>query len=281
MPGWDLIHKSPPDEVLAVNIQPDILDKDKILSGLETRWLGRDLRLFAQIESTNEVARSLAQKGENGTVVLAETQSKGRGRLSRYWASPPGGIWMSLILRPKIPIAFAYQINMAVSAALCRAILTTLDLEAGIKWPNDIIVGEKKVGGILMEVSSNGEWLDYAIVGLGINANIDPSSFPDEWKATSLSHELGREISRTQLIQRALMEVETAYEMIGSDEVYRDWRRNSVTIGRMVRIFSEGGELLGKAEDLAEDGALLLKIDGGLVRILAGDCIHLRGMDRT
>lgn len=263
-----------------MNIQPDILDKDKILSGLETRWLGKDLRLFARIESTNEVARSLAQKGENGTVVLAETQSKGRGRLSRYWASPPGGIWMSLILRPKIPIAFAYQINMAVSVALCRAILTTLDLEAGIKWPNDIIVGEKKVGGILMEVSSNGEWLDYAIVGLGINANIDPPSFPDEWKATSLSHELGREISRTQLIQRALMEVETAYEMIGSDEVYRDWRRSSVTIGRMVRIFSEGGELLGKAEDLAEDGALLLKIDGGLVRILAGDCIHLRGMDR-
>ena len=109
------------------------LDKDRILSQLETRWLGRDLRLFAQLDSTNELAISLAQKGESGTVVLAEVQTMGRGRLSRHWESPSGGIWMSLILRPDIPISLAYQINMAISVAVCRAISSLICLMTGIK----------------------------------------------------------------------------------------------------------------------------------------------------
>ena len=261
---------------------PDLLDRDQILSGLDTRWLGRDLRLFAEVGSTNEVARSLAERGENGTVVLAETQTRGQGRLSRSWSSPPGGIWMSLVLRPDIPIALAYQINMAVCVAACRAISTLLDLETGIKWPNDLLVGERKVGGILMEVGAVGDSpdyaLDYAVVGLGINANIDPSSFPDEWMATSLSREIGSWVSRTALIQRTLLEIERAYENLGSEKIYNEWRCRSSTIGRTVCICARSGELVGEVVDLAGDGALLLRRDDELVRVLAGDCIHLRGM---
>ncbi len=261
---------------------PDLLERDQILSGLDTRWLGRDLRLFAEVGSTNEVARSLAEQGENGTVVLAETQTRGQGRLSRSWSSPPGGIWMSLVLRPDIPLALAYQINMAVCVAACRAISTLLDLETGIKWPNDLLVGERKVGGILMEVGAVGDSkdyaLDYAIVGLGINANIDPSSFPDEWMATSLSREMGSGVSRTALIQRTLLEIERAYENLGSEKIYNEWRRRSSTIGRTVCICARSGELVGEVVDLAGDGALLLRRDDELVRVLAGDCIHLRGM---
>ena len=199
---------------------PDLLERDQILSGLDTRWLGRDLRLFTEVGSTNEVVRSLAEQGGNGTVVLAETQTRGQGRLSRPWSSPPGGIWMSLVLRPDIPIAFAYQINMAVCVAACRAISAMMDLETGIKWPNDLLVGERKVGGILMEVGAVDDRLDYAIVGLGINANIDPSRFPAEWMATSLSQEKGSVVSRTALIQRTLLEIERAYENLGSEEIY-------------------------------------------------------------
>ncbi len=254
------------------------LDKDRILSCLGTRWLGRDLRLFAQLASTNELAISLAQKGESGTVILAEVQTRGRGRLSRHWESPSGGIWMSLILRPDIPIALAYQINMAICVAVCRAISNLLGLNPGIKWPNDLLIGERKVGGILMEVQAEGERLEYAVVGVGINANIDPSAFPDDWMATSLSQEGGSEVSRTALIQRTLLEIERAYENLGSKEIYDEWRRRSVTIGRMVRISANSGELVGEVEDLAEDGALLLRRDDELVRVLAGDCIHLRGM---
>ena len=269
-----------------MSTQPDTqgfspLDVDRILSGLETRWLGRDLRLYSLVTSTNDIARHLAQKGERSIVVLAETQSEGRGRLSRSWVSPRGGIWMSLILHPDIALALASRINMAVCVAACRAISSLLDLDTGIKWPNDLMVRERKVGGILMEISSDGQRLDYAIVGLGINANMDPSAFPKKWMASSLSYESSHEVSRTRLIQRVLLELERAYERIGSDEIYEEWRQRSVTLGRMVRITSNSGELVGEVEDLADDGAIWLRTDGKLVRVLAGDCIHLRGLERT
>lgn len=133
-----------------------------------------------------------------------------------------------------------------------------------------------------MEVGAVGDGLDYAldyaIVGLGINANIDPSSFPDEWMATSLSREMGSGVSRTALIQRTLLEMEWAYENIGSEAIYNEWRRRSSTIGRTVCIRARSGELVGEVVDLARDGALLLRRDDEVVRVLAGDCIHLRGM---
>ena len=170
---------------------------------------------------------------------------------------------------------------MAVCVAACRAISRLLDIDVGIKWPNDLMIKERKVGGILMEISSDGLHLDYAIVGLGINANIDPSAFAEDWVATSLSHELGSEISRSALIQRTLLEIEWAYEVMGSEEIYDEWRRRSATIGRMVRIVLNRGELVGEVVDLADDGAILLRTSGKLVRVLAGDCIHLRGVKGT
>lgn len=261
--------------------KPDLLDADVISSGLKTKWLGRDLSSFSEVNSTNEVAKSLASSCQNGTVILAETQTRGRGRLSRSWESPPGGIWMSLILKPKMPLASVYQINMAVSVAISKAIFSLLGLKAGIKWPNDLLVGERKICGILMEISAEVGRLDYAVVGVGINANVGLSDFPEEWRSTSLSHEMGREISRTDLIQRILLEIEEAYEKMGTREIYEEWRNRSVTMARYVRINSNSGDLVGVVEDLAEDGALLLKTECGLQRVLAGDCIHLRALEAT
>lgn len=259
--------------------RPDLLDADMILSGLKTRWLGRDMRSFPEVSSTNEVARSLAPNCQNGTVILAETQTRGRGRLCRHWASPPGGVWMSLILKPEMPLAMVYQINMAVSVAVSRAIFSLLGLEAGIKWPNDLLIRERKICGILMEVSAEVGRLDYAVVGLGINANVRLSNFPAEWMATSLARESGHEVNRLDLIQRILMDIEEAYDMMGSSEIYEEWRRRSITLGRCVRITSNSGALLGVVEDLFEDGALLLRTESGLQRVLAGDCIHLRALE--
>ncbi len=261
--------------------KPDLLDKEAISSGLKTKWLGKDLRSFSEVNSTNETARSLASSCQNGTVILAETQTRGRGRLSRPWASPPGGIWMSLILKPEMPLASVYQINMAVSVAISKAIFNLLGLKAGIKWPNDLLIRERKICGILMEISAEVGRLDYAVVGLGINANVGLSNFPEEWCATSLSHELGHEVSRVDLIQGILLEIEEAYEKMGSREIYEEWRSRSVTIGRYVRINSISGDLVGVVEDLAEDGALLLKTENGCQRVLAGDCIHLRALEAT
>jgi len=256
--------------------KPDLLDADRISCGLQTKWLGRDMRIFDEVGSTNAVALSLARDCPNGTVILAETQKEGRGRLSRPWASPPGGIWMSLILKPKMPLNLVYQINMAASVALCRAFSSMFCLDAGIKWPNDLLIRELKICGILMEVSAQVDRLDYAVVGLGLNANNNLSGFPAEWRTTSLAAELGHDIDRCELICRILEEIEVAYENMGSKDIYEEWRSRSLTLNRQVRITSAAGDLVGEAVDLAEDGALLLRTGDELKRVLAGDCIHLR-----
>ena len=259
--------------------KPDLLDADRISGSLKTKWLGRELSISAEVRSTNAAALSLARDCQNGTVILAETQTQGRGRLSRPWASPPGGIWMSLILRPEMPLAHVYQINMAVAVALCQAFSSNLGLEAGIKWPNDLLIREQKICGILMEVSAQVDRLDYAVVGLGLNANNDPSGFPAEWRSTSLAAELGHDIDRCELICRILEAIEVAYEKLGSQEIYEEWRSRSLTLKRQVRITSPAGDHVGQAEDLAEDGALLLREGNELKRVLAGDCIHLRPLE--
>lgn len=257
----------------------DLLDAESILLDLKTEWLGHDLRCLQEVTSTNELAVSAARGCRDGTVFLAEIQTQGKGRLSRPWSSPPGGVWMSLVLKPAIPLSQAYRINMAVSVAVSRAIEHLYGLEAGIKWPNDILIAGRKVCGILMEVSAELDRLEYAVVGVGLNANIDASSLPEEWMATSLQDEIGGRVSRVELIREILLETERACGRIEGDEIPEEWRRRSVTLGRRVRVASIWGTLEGEALDLAEDGALLLEADGVKRRVLAGDCIHLRAKE--
>jgi len=272
---------------------PDLLHPDRILGCLKTKWMGRSLNLFDSVTSTNAVALSMAEESPHGAVILAETQSEGRGRLSRPWASPAGGIWMSIILKPQMPLSHVSRINMALSVALCRSISAVAGLQAAIKWPNDILIGERdeegnwdgkerKVCGILTEMKAEVDRLDYVVVGLGINANVDLSAFPEEWNATSLAKEAGHPVPRADLICRILEEAELACEKAaGSAEdfqdIYQEWRSHSATLNRWVRISSADGEMMGMAADLDFDGALILELEGGgRSRILAGDCIHLR-----
>lgn len=257
----------------------DLLDADRISRSLKTRWLGRDMRVFDEVSSTNAAAIDLVSGCPNGTVILAETQTRGRGRLSRPWASPPGGIWMSLVLKPAMALNHVYQINMAVSVALCRALSSLFGLDAGIKWPNDLLIRELKICGILMEVGAQVDRLDYAVVGLGLNANNDLSQFPAEWRSSSLAEQLGHDIDRCDLICRILEEIEVAYENMGGIEIFEEWRCRSLTLNRQVRITSAAGDLVGQAVDLAEDGALILQIGDEQKRVLAGDCIHLRAIE--
>lgn len=256
----------------------DLLDPELISKGLDTKFMGRDLQYFREVRSTNEIAGEMASNCRDGTVVLAEMQTGGKGRLSRPWISPPGGIWISLILKPQIPLAKVYRINMAISLAIARALSSLYGLKPGIKWPNDILINERKLCGILMEINAEVDRLNYVVVGIGINANVNAESFPAEWKATSLAIELGHEVSRTQLIQRLLLEIEETYTEMGSEEIYSQWRDRSATLGRNVRITSQEGDLEGEAVSLSEDGALDIKHAEGIRRVMAGDCIHLRAM---
>jgi BirA family biotin operon repressor/biotin-[acetyl-CoA-carboxylase] ligase len=259
----------------------DVLDPVMILKCLETDFVGKDLRYFREVRSTNETARQIAANCGNGTVVLAEVQTNGKGRLSRPWHSPSGGIWMSLVLKPEIPLAQAYRINMAVSVAIARALFRLYGIKAGIKWPNDLLVNDRKLCGILMEVSAETDRLEYVVVGVGINANIDVNNYPGNWNATSLSRETGSQVSRTKLIQTLLMEIEKAYKQMGSRDTYMEWRDRSVTLGRRVRVTSSDGDLEGQAVCLSEDGVLGIELagePGEIKRIVAGDCIHLRAL---
>jgi BirA family biotin operon repressor/biotin-[acetyl-CoA-carboxylase] ligase len=262
-------------------LDADRLDPAQIRSGLITRFLGRELRYFQEVESTNDEARSLAESCPDGTVVLAEVQTRGRGRLARSWASPPGGIWMSVVLKPALPLSQAYRVNMAVSLAVARALSRLYQLEVKIKWPNDILVGGRKISGILMEVRAELDRLDYVIAGVGLNVNIDPNQFPREWNATSISNQLGCEVSRTELVQEVLRGMEEAYLHMGSEEILEEWRAISATTGRYVRVSSLDGDLEGKAESLGEDGSLYLRTESGLQRVMAGDCLHLRGREEA
>ena len=255
---------------------PDFLDAERIKSNLRTLWLGKDLRVYDEVQSTNATALLVIRDSPNGMVILAETQVQGRGRLTRPWASPPGGIWMSLILKPKIPLSQVGRINMAVGVALCRTISSLFSLQAGIKWPNDLLMGDQKICGILTEIGAQADQLDYAVVGVGLNVNNDSSSFPSEWKATSLATELDRKIDRCELIARILEETEAAIDNMNSPDIYEEWRSLSLTLNKQVRISSYSGDLEGEVVDLAEDGALILRQGQELKRVLAGDCNHLR-----
>ena len=255
---------------------PDLLDASRIKKDLVTKWLGRNLLILEEASSTNAVALSSIGQRQSGSIILAETQKEGRGRLSRSWASPPGGIWMSLVLKPDIPLSRVYRINLAASVSICRAISDKLGLEAGIKWPNDILIREQKVCGILMELGAQVDRLDYAVVGVGLNANNDPAAFPEPWRSTSLAARLGRSIDRCALIAAILNEMEQALDNMESREVYEEWRSRSLTLGKRVRISSAEGELIGRVLELDQDGALILEQGQDRRRILAGDCIHLR-----
>ncbi len=263
---------------------PDLINEDLVKSGLKTRFVGRTLISRQSVTSTNAEAKRIAPSAENGTVVVAEVQTLGRGRMERSWHSPKGGVWMSVILKPKIPPNLASRVNMAAAVAVARALEGLYGLDVGIKWPNDLLVGERKVSGILTEIGAEMDSLDYAVVGIGINANLDPDLFPEEWKATSLSRLLGRDVLRAELVRRVLEELEEAFADLESSfvEVREEWRRRSATLDRKVRIITMDGEFEGRAEALEADGSLLVRRDDGRrERVFAGDCIHLRPATET
>jgi BirA family biotin operon repressor/biotin-[acetyl-CoA-carboxylase] ligase len=220
-----------------------------------------------------DVAKREAQRGAiEGTVVIAEEQTAGRGRIKRPWLSPKGSIALSLILYPQL--AYLPSLIMVASLAVVHCIEKVTGLRAQIKWPNDVLVNGKKVCGILIESDVRGNTVDYAIIGIGINVNLRLADFPEiSPTATSLSHELGREVSRLDIIRSLLAEAERLYLTLPSgSSVYQEWRDNLVTLGKKVQISSGESIYKGVAESVASDGSLLLRqFNGSLTKIVAGD----------
>jgi BirA family biotin operon repressor/biotin-[acetyl-CoA-carboxylase] ligase len=241
--------------------------------------IGRDIRVFEKTSSTNDVIEKLAHDGvKEGVVVFAEAQTKGRGRLGRKWISPARkGLWFSVLLRPDLRPQEATQLTVASATALARAIKAETGLSPEIKWPNDILIGGKKVAGILTEMSAELDRVKQIILGIGVDVNLTAAEFPPELRkqATSLRIETGKPVSRPDLAARILSELDRDYARIcdGKFEALADeWEAGCATIGREVTIQIGGRRVRGTAEALGEDGALLLRTEHGhLERISGGD----------
>ena len=259
---------------------PDVLHADDLLSRLgKTKVIGRDIRVFRETTSTNDVIEKLARDGvPEGVSVFAESQTKGRGRLGRKWLSPAKqGLWFSVLLRPDLRPQEATRLTVASATALRRAIESQTGLKPEIKWPNDILVQGKKVAGILTELSAELDHVKYVILGIGVDVNLSPGDFPPELRkvATSLKAELGKPVSRPELAVAILRELDQDYGRITSGQfaaVASEWEEHGTTIGQEVVIRTGDRQIRGRAESLGEDGALLLRTEHGhLERIVGGD----------
>jgi BirA family transcriptional regulator, biotin operon repressor / biotin---[acetyl-CoA-carboxylase] ligase len=258
---------------------PDILVPAEIAAGLKTSRIGRRLICFRETESTNMVAFRLAEEGaDEGTVVVAEAQHRGKGRLGRRWESPPGvNLYCSLILRPPILPSQAPQLTFLSAVAVARAIAATTSLQPVIKWPNDVLVGKAKVAGLLNEMSAETEKVNFVILGIGVNINMSRDQFPDDLRhpATSLLLESGCEVSRLEFTRALLTAIDETYDRYldcGYEAIREEWLARCSMAGREVKVTFHDQTQAGMVMGIDEDGALLLRLhDGRIERVLAGD----------
>ncbi|MFB9823266.1 biotin--[acetyl-CoA-carboxylase] ligase [Halobaculum roseum] len=249
-----------------------------------------DVEYHDAVGSTNDRARELAAAGADDVAVVADEQTASRGRLDREWVSPPGGVWLSVVCRPEVPPAHAPAYTLAMAVAVTRACRET-GVDARIKWPNDVLVGDdegtgaepterggRKLCGILTEMEGEADRVSWLVVGVGLNANVDPADLPASADATSLLAERGEPVDRRVLVQRILEEFDDLRgDLRGAVSA---WEEHADTVGRRVRVETPGGVVEGEAVGIVFPGALVVETEEGTVRVTAGDCEHLRPADR-
>jgi len=251
---------------------------------LKTRFIGKKIRYFENTPSTiwigKEITGAENVEKNNGLVIIAEEQTGGVGRLGRAWVSPAGGIWITIVLKPKIPIDRVFMVTMAGSIAVAKAIRKEYDLGALIKWPNDILVGDKKIAGMHLELAAEADSIHHCLLSFGIDVNVPVTKFAPELRTaiTSVCNEIGREVDRSALLARILKEFENRYLSIESGEyeaILREWKSLSCTLEHRVQISTMRNTFEGEAIDIDEYGALLIRKDNGRIeRVISGDCIQ-------
>jgi BirA family transcriptional regulator, biotin operon repressor / biotin---[acetyl-CoA-carboxylase] ligase len=262
--------------------RPDRFTEDTIKYGLTTKYLGQNLIAYDKVTSTQKLAYQFAQEGVNdGTIVIAEEQTLGKGRLDRAWHSPAGtGIWMSMIIRPKLLPHQAPQLTLLTAVAIVRAIENHLNIDCEIKWPNDILIGGKKAVGILTELHADPDRINSVIIGIGINVNTKENDFPDELKqiATSLTIAKGEEVNRVSLVQAILVSFENLYENYlthGFEMIKLLWESYSTSIGKEIVARTLHGSIKGYAKGITSEGVLMLEESDGKMHYIHSADIEL------
>ncbi len=261
----------------------DTLTVKNIKAGIKGS-IGRELFLHKTVDSTNTIALKLAEEGvKEGAVVIADSQFRGRGRLGRSWLSPPGvNVYMSIVLRPNMEPRFATLLTIMASVGSATALRKATGLDITVKWPNDLLVSEKKMGGILTETRMDSKRIEYAVTGIGINVNMDSYALPDVVKevSTSIRIETGEIFSRTKTIIEVLNELNAVYDVLkrkGYHEILSRWKQLTSTLGRNVEIVLGNETLKGLAESVTDEGMLIVRLPSGASRVIQyGDLTLLR-----
>ncbi len=276
--GYEI--QASPHEGYRLRNVPDVLHADDLLAVLNPGMvIGRDIRVFQETTSTNDVVDKLGRDGvKEGVVVFAESQTKGRGRLGRNWVSARGkGLWFSVLLRPPLPPQAATQITVASATAMARALRGVAGLRVEIKWPNDILLNGRKLCGILTEMTAELDKINFMVLGIGVNVNFHANDFPPELRkiATSIQNETGQTLRRSDVASAILGELDADYARVRSGQfeaIADEWEANCTTIGQNVEIACGNRVVLGRAESLDSEGALLVRTQHGhLERIIGGD----------
>lgn len=275
--GYDI--ESVPKKGYILKESPNRLFPQEILSRLQTRWLGHNICYRDSIDSTNTLAKGLANEGcPNGLVVVAEEQGAGKGRLSRGWISPYAkGIWFSVVLKPPFLPQEASKCTLLAAVAVVKAVNKIAGVHAAIKWPNDILLMGRKLVGILTEMNAEFGHINYVVIGTGINTNATPDDYPEDVKdiAVSVADAATEQFTRVDLLCDILKNMEDLYEkalLDGFAPILEEWRKYSCTLGQEVKVMAPDSTYFGKAEDIDEDGLLIVrKVDGTLEKVMAGD----------
>jgi acetyl-CoA carboxylase biotin carboxylase subunit len=267
-------------------ITKNILNEDKLIpkeikKGLKTKVLGEKIHYFEEVASTNRIAKEMAAAGASeGTMVLAETQSGGaRGRIGREWISPFGGVCFSLVLRPKCQPRHATKITLAAASAVCKTIRDLYGLDAKINWPNDILIGGRKVCGILTDMAMDVNSIKYIVLGFGVNVNVERLSFPQKIQktATSIKEELGRTVSRKDFIDALLVEFERQYQNFNDGQygvILDEYKGLTYPLGGHIIVKDQDRLYEGESMDISEDGALVMKTKEGVVMTFVTGDVH-------
>ncbi len=258
--------------------RPDTPLAEEVTLGLNTGVIGNQIKYYDEVSSTNQIARELAGKqADDGTVVVADVQTQGRGRKNRSWHSPQGGLWFSIILYPNLPPQRAMLVTMTASIAVVEGIHELTGLQPAIKWPNDILLNGKKICGVLTELDSEMDRINYIIVGIGINVNNQLNAALKK-HATTLASSMDHDLSRVELLQAILRSFDTNYQQLtqGDHRFIRErWFELSDILERTIRVKGEKQTVSGVVTGVDNDGSLLLKTKSGVLRIVSGDVEYM------